>query len=134
VTLVHHDLCFGCGRANLFGLQIELDPVESGVSGRFFVKQDHQGPPGAAHGGIVAAALDEAMALAVHAEGTPARTLRLELDLRAPAPIGTFVRLEAHIERSDDRTIETRARALGDDGGLVAEARAEFARVAAAAG
>jgi acyl-coenzyme A thioesterase PaaI-like protein len=57
--IVHHELCFGCGQANLFGLQLELEPATGGgVEGRFFVKQDHQGPPGYAHGGVLAAALD----------------------------------------------------------------------------
>ena len=135
MSLVHHDLCFGCGHTNVFGLQIELDPVESGASGRFFVKQDHQGPPGFAHGGVLAAALDEAMALSVHAEGAAARTARFELDLRAPAPIGTFVRLEARIEQRGERAIETSARALADDdGALLAEARATFALVDEASG
>jgi rhamnulokinase len=61
--LAHHDLCFGCGTANLFGLQLELEREPDGsVRGRFFVKQDHQGPPGVAHGGVLAAALDEAAA------------------------------------------------------------------------
>ena len=68
MTVRHHDLCFGCGQANLFGIQLELEPVgDGGVAGRFFLKQDHQGPPGVGHGGIVATALDEAMALSVHA-------------------------------------------------------------------
>ena len=67
----HHDLCFGCGQANLFGLQLELEPgAAGGVEGRFFVKQDHQGPPGFAHGGVLTAALDEAMALVLHGQGT----------------------------------------------------------------
>ena len=38
--LSHHDLCFGCGQANLFGLQLELERTDEGVAGRFFVKQD----------------------------------------------------------------------------------------------
>ncbi len=25
MTLVHHELCFGCGRANLFGLHLDLE-------------------------------------------------------------------------------------------------------------
>ena len=79
--LSHHDLCFGCGQANLFGLQLELERTEDGVAGRFFVKQDHQGPPGHAHGGVIATALDEAMALLLHDEGTHALTARLEVDL-----------------------------------------------------
>ena len=135
MSIIHHDLCFGCGRANLFGLQIELDPVETGVSGRFFVKQDHQGPPGYAHGGVLGAALDEAMALAVHAEGSHARTARLEVDLRAPAPVGIFVRLEGRVERREGSTIEATARALAaDDDTMLAEARATFVRVDDAGG
>jgi len=77
----HHDLCFGCGQANLFGLQLE--------GGRFFVKQDHQGPDGAAHPGIVVTALLEAMMLA-GGEVSGAR-----VDLKAPAPVGEFVEIEA---------------------------------------
>jgi acyl-coenzyme A thioesterase PaaI-like protein len=129
VSLVHHDLCFGCGVTNVFGLQMELDPVEDGVSGRFFVKQDHQGPPGAAHGGILAAALDEAMALAVHAEGITARTAGLELNLEAPAPVGAFVRVDARIDRRGERRIEASAIATAEGGGgRVANATATFVR------
>ena len=123
---MHHDLCFGCGVTNVFGLQMELDPVEDGVAGRFFVKQDHQGPPGFAHGGVVAAALDEAMALAVHAEDTPAFTRRLELELEAPAPVGAFVRVEARIDRRDERGLHVSATATGDGGAPLATAVATF--------
>ena len=127
-VLSHHDLCFGCGTANLFGLQLELRRAgEERVEGRFFVKQDHQGPPGAAHGGILATALDEAMSVAVHAEGIFALTRGLELELHAPAPVGTFVEVEARIESRDGRRLETSASARGgDEGGLLAEARGVF--------
>jgi acyl-coenzyme A thioesterase PaaI-like protein len=128
--LLHHELCFGCGQANLFGLQLEMEPSpDSGVDGRFFVKQDHQGPPSYAHGGVMAAALDEAMALVLLAEGTSAVTARLEVDLLAPAPVGTFVRVEAELEESDARTLRLRARARSEDGGELAVARGVFVRV-----
>src|SRR6187397_2659527 len=98
--LAHHDLCFGCGLANPFGLQLELDRrPEGGVAGRFFVKQDHQGPPGYAHGGVIAGALDEAMALVLHGRPGVAVTGRLEVELEAPAPVGAYVGLEADVER-----------------------------------
>ncbi|HEX8052072.1 MAG TPA: PaaI family thioesterase [Thermoleophilaceae bacterium] len=119
--ITHHDGCFGCGQANLFGLQLETD----GVRGRFFVKQDHQGPPGYAHGGIVATALDEAMALALHAQGLDTRTRRLELDLLAPAPVGAFLEVEASVETREGGRIRTRASAREGDT-LVAEAVAVF--------
>jgi hypothetical protein len=90
--LGHHDLCFGCGLANVFGLHLELEraPAGDGVAGRFFVKQDHQGPPGEAHPGVVAAALQEALALAAGAH--PAH---VEIEHLGRAPIGTFVAVSA---------------------------------------
>jgi len=131
--LVHHDLCFGCGQANLFGLQLELQRRPGGgVEGRFFVKQDHQGPPGYAHGGVLATALDEAMALLLFADETFALTGRLEVDLLAPAPVGTFVRVEAAMEDAQGRTLRLRASARGEDGAELAVARGVFVRPAAA--
>ena len=105
--ITHHELCFGCGQANLFGLQLEVDARDDGaVAGRFFVKQDHQGPPGYAHGGILATALDEAMALLVHQLGVHAYTTGLEIRLRAPAPVGAFVDVVASLDSRDGRRLE----------------------------
>ena len=122
--ITHHELCFGCGQANLFGLQLELEARDDGsVAGRFFVKQDHQGPPGYAHGGILATALDEAMALLIHGQGIHALTTGLEIRLRASAPVGAFVDVEARVEERQGRRIE-----------LVATARSEGAEVGTARG
>ena len=122
----HHELCFGCGLANVFGLHLELDPQpEGGIAGRFFVKQDHQGPPGFAHGGVVGAALDEAMALVLHAGGIHARTRRYEVDLHMPAPVGSFVNVRARVEREEGRKVWVTAAASGE-GGTIAEARGLF--------
>jgi acyl-coenzyme A thioesterase PaaI-like protein len=114
--LRHHELCFGCGQANLFGLQLELERGPDGVEGRFFVKQDHQGEPGFAHAGVLTAALEEALALAAGR-----RPGRLEVELVAPAPVGTFVRV---------RAVGTGATASDDEGGVLARAVGTFAPVA----
>ena len=126
----HHDLCFGCGQANLFGLQLELERSGDGAEGRFFVKQDHQGPPGYAHGGVIGAALDEAMALLVFDRGTFAVTGRLEIDLLKPAPVGTFVKVSARLVEEGERTLELSAEAAGEDDQRLAAARGTFVRVA----
>jgi hypothetical protein len=109
---VHHELCFGCGQANLFGLQLELTRDESGdVSGRFFVKQDHQGPDGAAHPGVLAAALTEALS----AHGPVSS---FTMSLFAPAPVGTYVLV---------RSSGTSATASGEDGNVLARASSSAA-------
>jgi acyl-coenzyme A thioesterase PaaI-like protein len=132
VPISHHDLCFGCGLANVFGIHLEAEPApEGGVAGRFFVKQDHQGPCGRAHGGVIGAALDEAMALALHAEGLHAWTRRYEVELHLPAPVGSFVNVRARIERRDSRRVRATASASGE-GGTIAQATAVFVVVAEA--
>jgi acyl-coenzyme A thioesterase PaaI-like protein len=130
LAITHHELCFGCGQANLFGLQLEMERQGERVHGRFFLKQDHQGPPGLAHGGIVATALDEAMALLLHDEGIHAVTERLEIALERPAPVGQFVDLEARVVERERRRVLLRAEATSD-GERVARAMGVFARVEA---
>ena len=132
MTIVHHELCFGCGLANLFGLQLEVEPDgERRVRGRFFVKQDHQGPPGFAHGGIMATALDEAMALLVHGEATRALTRRLEVDLLGPVPVGTFAVVTAWVEQDEGRSLRLAAELrteAPEAGAVLARAEGLFVR------
>jgi acyl-coenzyme A thioesterase PaaI-like protein len=108
-----------------------VEPLAGGgVSGRFFVKQDHQGPPGFAHGGVVAAALDEAMSLAVQDLGTLALTSRIEVDLRAPVPVGSFAEVEARLERRGGGRLELTAVLREPEGGRdYASARGVFVEV-----
>ena len=118
--LVHHELCFGCGRTNLFGLQMEVEAVAEGlVRGRAFVKQDHQGPNrGGAHEAILLAALSEAMGFAC---GPDMRAVRLELRLEGQAPVGAFVDVEARADGHADDGLTATATA-GVDGRAVASA------------
>jgi acyl-coenzyme A thioesterase PaaI-like protein len=129
LTVTHHELCFGCGLANLFGLQMELEPDGDGaLAGRFFLKQDHQGPPGYAHGGVLGTALDEAMALVVHHAGIHALTRRLEVDLLGPAPIGAFGQVRAWIAGEEGRALRLGSEVRVDDA-VVATAAGVFVRI-----
>jgi hypothetical protein len=112
--LVHHELCFGCGRTNLFGLLMELEHSgERAVRGRGFIKQDHQGARrGAAHPGIVAAALTEAMAFAAGPGREPAS---VRLELREPAPVGSYLEVEARAGDPDGDPVEVEATAWAED-------------------
>ena len=133
MTITHHELCFGCGLANLFGLQMEVEPDgERRVAGRFFVKQDHQGPPDFAHGGVLATALDEAMALLLHDARVSALTRRLEVDLLGPAPVGAFASVRAWVESEEGRKMTLAADLRDDRDEVLARARAIFVRAAPA--
>jgi acyl-coenzyme A thioesterase PaaI-like protein len=124
--LKHHDLCFGCGLANPFGLQLVLEPGSDGdLSGRFFVKQDHQGPSGSAHSGVLAAALGDAMSLAVGPE-SGASTASLRIELPGQAAVGSYVHVTARVEKREGHEHWAAAELRDDDGGLVAEGRALF--------
>ena len=130
MSLAHHELCFGCGNANLFGLQMELEPADGtpgAVTGRCFIKQDHQGAHGSAHVGVVAAALEEAMGIALHSQGIQARARRIEVDLLGDAPVGAFLRVDAQVRRHDgELSAIATAREVGPDSRSVAEARGDF--------
>jgi len=126
MALVHHDLCFGCGQTNLFGLLLEVERVDGDrVAGRCFVKQDHQGPDRtAAHQGVIAAALCEAMALAC---GPGARAVALSVELTAAdAPVGAFLDIEAATGEWQAGTIAATANAASE-GRPLATASGRFA-------
>jgi acyl-coenzyme A thioesterase PaaI-like protein len=125
--LVHHELCFGCGRTNLFGLLLEVRRTSPRtVAGRCFIKQDHQGPDrSSAHEGVIAAALSDAMALAC---GPGARAAALEVRLLARAPVGTFLEIEARVEEDRDGGCRAAAKARAE-GRPVAESTGTYSAV-----
>jgi acyl-coenzyme A thioesterase PaaI-like protein len=107
-VIKHHDGCFGCGL-------VDLARTPEGVAGTFVVSAELQGPPGFAHGGIMATVLDEAMALLLQDREIYALTTGLDVRLRAAAPVGTVVELSARIEREEGRRLYLSARAGGGE-------------------
>jgi acyl-coenzyme A thioesterase PaaI-like protein len=97
----HHAWCFGCGPDNPLGLHLPWDAVEGetyGVAVRF--DQRHQGAPGIVHGGIVSAALDEAMGILAQHVAFPSVTARFLVRYRRPVPTGQELRLTARLART----------------------------------
>ena len=124
MPLVHHELCFGCGRTNLFGLLLEVEEVApSAVAGRCFIKQDHQGAAGdRAHDGVVCAALAEAMGLAC---GLDARAVSFEVSLEGAAPVGAYLEVRARVQ-SRDGPLAYATAAASAEGRVVAQAKGRF--------
>ncbi|MCH7485288.1 MAG: PaaI family thioesterase [Chloroflexi bacterium] len=121
--------CYGCGDRNPEGLHIDFEVDGKRVSGRFLLRKEHQGFPGVAHGGIAAAALDEAMGWAMYAAGAMAMTARMEIRYRRPLPLGEEVTVTAHVVRDRGRRLEAEGRIETSSGEVLAEAKGLFLRM-----
>jgi uncharacterized protein (TIGR00369 family) len=123
------DLCYGCGPANPYGLAIAFQQQGQEVVGHFTPRREHQGFPGYLHGGVVAAALDEAMGWAVYQAGAWAITGRLQVRFRRPVPVGGSLEVRGQVKEVRGRRLLAQARLLDSDGQVLAEAEALFLRL-----
>ncbi len=101
----HYKRCFGCGEEHPTGLHMKVIARGERVYGSFLVTEHHQGAPGLAHGGVIAAAVDEAMGFLIYLLAAPAVTAHLEVGYRKPVPVGALLELETSIDRMDGRKI-----------------------------
>jgi dUTP pyrophosphatase len=127
----HYEYCFGCGDKPPGGLHLSAVALEGvRVSATFTVTEAHQGAPGLAHGGVLAAAFDEALGMLLWLIARPAVTRRLETDFLAPVPVGSELHIEAWCTGMDGRKIYSEAvgRLGGPDGRVAVRAAALFAR------
>lgn len=122
--------CFACGLENPYGLamtfyEVPPDVVESSV----VLPERFQGYPGIAHGGIVAAMLDEMVSRAGMI-GDPTHfvvTARLEIRYRKPVPVGQPLALRGRLLRRKGRIATAEAELRLPDGSVAAEAEALLA-------
>ncbi|MEK7247912.1 MAG: PaaI family thioesterase [Chloroflexota bacterium] len=121
--------CFGCGMRNPEGLRIEFEIDGLKASGRFTPRKVHQGFPGVAHGGIAAAAMDEAMGWAMYAAGAWAMTVKMQVKYRKPLTLGEEVIVSAETTRDRGRRLEAAARIETLAGEVLCEAEGLFLRM-----
>lgn len=100
--------------------------AEGNLVGRVWFGPGALGPPGHAHGGSMAAVLDEAMGAAVWMHDRPSVAVNLNTDFRRMLPLGTDAYLEAGIERSEGRKVFTRGRIHDGEGTVFCEATGVF--------
>ncbi len=73
----HYPTCFGCGPEAQAGLHLEVQLVDDEVVAEYVFGDLHSGAPGIAHGGTVAALVDDLLGYALYlvrgraAEGLP---------------------------------------------------------------
>ena len=117
--------CFGCGPEHPDGLHVRGFRTDQGVLSPVIISRRYEGPQGAAHGGIVAAYLDEILgAAAFRATDKIAITGELTVRYLAPAPLetpllgrgrlvtdhGHYVDVEGTLERLSDGRVVARGR------------------------
>lgn len=97
-----YENCFGCGRANVIGLQLGGFALENQtVTATFRPRPEYRGFDGILHGGIIATALDELLGwTAILLADAMAVTAKLDLRYRSPGPADGDYRLEGRV---DDR-------------------------------
>jgi uncharacterized protein (TIGR00369 family) len=117
--------CFGCGPDHEIGLRVRTFGADGEVLSPIVIPERFAGPPGAAHGGIVAAYLDEILAgAAVHHTGRIYVTGELTIRFVLPTPVerpllgrgravndsGRYLDLEGSIEDFETRQVVATAR------------------------
>jgi acyl-coenzyme A thioesterase PaaI-like protein len=126
----HHDpACWGCGD-NPNGIHLRLPEREGLTEYESYLEFDdrHQAAPGLVHGGLVAAALDEACGLLATWYRFPTVTGRLFVHYRRPVPINTELLIQSRIEHEHRRRIHIAGEIVdGDD--VLAQARGAFVHV-----
>lgn len=117
--------CFGCGPQHPTGLRVRCFRTPDGVLSPILVPRQYEGPPGAVHGGIVAAYLDEVLGGAV-VRGTGLVAVTGELTVRYVCPVpsdtpllgrgrmvadhGRYVDVEGSLEELDSARVVATAR------------------------
>ena len=82
--------CFACGKDNPQGMRLKfyLDEEARQAICKFKLSRRYQGPPGHAHGGIIATILDEAMGKVNKLHKVVALTKAMEIEYLKPVPLG----------------------------------------------
>lgn len=107
-------------------LRVTYYERESALLARAWFGPEAEGPPGHAHGGALAAVLDEAMGFAAWLAGHPVVAARLVTDFRRMLPLGTVYTVEPVVGRVEGRKVHISARLVGPDGTVYARGEAVF--------
>ncbi len=120
--------CFACGPGNDCGMKLQFDRAADEVKAEFTPDHRHSGWTGVVHGGILATALDEAMAYVLYFMGVKGLTARMEVRYRQPALEGDRLSVVARKVSETRRIVDVEARLLRGDS-VLAEATGRFMKI-----
>ncbi len=122
-SLVGESLRFVSGEpdGDRFRVRYYLDPRRC-LHARIWFGPETEGPPGHAHGGSIAAVMDEALGLAGWAAGYPVVVGNLNVSFRTMLPLRRVITLDSEVVSVAGRKVTVRGRIVGEDGTVYAEA------------
>ena len=123
--------CFACGKDNPEGMQLKfyIDEATRRTICEFELSQRYQGPPGHAHGGIIATILDEAMGKVNKFRSVVALTKKMEIEYLRPVPLGKRLKVIGHEQEVAGRQHINVAEIRSDKGEVLARSTGTFIAV-----
>jgi len=123
--------CFACGKDNPEGMRLKFffDEGHRRAWCRFRLPRRYQGPPGHAHGGIIATILDEAMGKVNKLRSVIALTSSMQIEYLRPVPLGKPLMVEGTERSVRGRRHLNAAEIKGDDGQVLARSKGVFIAV-----
>jgi len=123
--------CFVCGPDNPDGMHLEFThhPARNTFVCEFRLPPRFTGPPGHAHGGIIAAILDESMAKINRLRQVVAMTAEMTLEYLKPVPLETPLVAESREESVRGRIHWRVGEIRNQDGMVLARSRGKFVAV-----
>ena len=120
--------CFACGPTNPIGMHVHFDRAHDapGVLARLTLAPQYQGWRGIAHGGIVMALLDEAMAHAAGFAGHRGVSATLSVRFRKPVPLEQPIEVRGQVTWQRRNVLGVEARVLDTNGNVLARAEGSF--------
>jgi uncharacterized protein (TIGR00369 family) len=125
------NFCFACGRDNLEGMRLRFvyDPQRARFVCRFRLGKRYTGPPGHAHGGVIATVLDEAMGKVNKLRHVVALTSTITVDYLKPVPLNQPLRVESRELRVRGRYHTNAAEILDAKGQILAHSQGVFVAI-----
>lgn len=126
--LLKKNYCFGCGKDNPEGMRLKFfhDTARNRFVAHFRLARRFTGPPKHAHGGVIAAILDEAMSKPSKPRGVLAPTIELKVQYVKPVPLGTKLTAAGWEVRVRGREHLRAAEIRNAEGELLASGRGKF--------
>ena len=114
----HYPTCFGCGPDAGFGLHVVARKVGDEIHATYTFDPRHSGAPGIAHGGTVAALVDDVCGFLLFVVRAPAVTRKLEVEYLKPVLIGVPYELVAKVDSFEGRKLRVSCEGHSPEGVL----------------